>query len=55
MRLKASDSSGGKAKSIEDPAAAQGTEEQKLAKFREVRDEIKARVAAFLAGVLLPN
>lgn len=30
--------------SFEDPAAAQGTEEVRLAKFREVRDQIHARV-----------
>lgn len=34
--------------SFEDPAAFEGTEEEKLAKFREVRDQIEARVRAWL-------
>lgn len=29
---------------FEDPAAFEGTEEEKLAKFREIRDQIKARI-----------
>jgi len=33
---------------FDDPAAAQGDEEQKLAKFREVRDQIQATVKAFI-------
>ena len=33
---------------IEDPAAFEGTEEEKLAKFREVRDQIHERVKGFL-------
>jgi arsenate reductase len=33
---------------IEDPAAFEGTEEEKLAKFREVRDQIHERVKDFL-------
>jgi arsenate reductase len=33
---------------FEDPAKFQGTEEEKLAKFREVRDQIKARIRAWL-------
>ena len=33
---------------IEDPAAFEGTEEEKLAKFREVRDQINERVKDFL-------
>jgi arsenate reductase len=33
---------------IEDPAAFEGSEEEKLAKFRQVRDEIDARVQAWL-------
>jgi len=33
---------------IEDPAAFEGTEEEKLAKFREVRDQIHERVKVFL-------
>jgi arsenate reductase len=31
-----------------DPAAFQGTDEQKLAKFREVRDQIDARIQAWV-------
>ncbi len=34
--------------SLEDPAAAIGTIEERLAVFRRVRDEIKARLEAFL-------
>ena len=34
---------------FEDPAACQGTEEECLAKFRQVRDQIKARIKAWLA------
>ncbi len=33
---------------FDDPAAVQGTEEQKLAKFREIRDQIQARIASWL-------
>jgi arsenate reductase (thioredoxin) len=33
--------------SFEDPATIEGTEEQKLAKFREVRDQIAERVRTF--------
>jgi len=32
---------------FEDPAAFQGSEEEKLAKFRQVRDEIEAKVKEF--------
>jgi arsenate reductase len=35
--------------SFEDPAVAQGTQEQKLAAFRQVRDQIEARIQAWLA------
>lgn len=35
--------------SFEDPAAAQGSEEERLAVFRRVRGEIEARVKAWLA------
>jgi len=35
---------------FEDPAACQGTEEECLEKFREVRDQIEARIEAWLAG-----
>jgi arsenate reductase len=37
---------------FEDPARAKGTEEEVLDKFREVRDAIKDRVAAFLDEVI---
>ena len=33
--------------SIEDPAAAQGSEEERLATFRRARDELRARLQAF--------
>ena len=39
---------------IEDPSAAKGTEEQKLAKFREVRDQIQERVKDFLKDRNIP-
>lgn len=35
--------------SVEDPVAAAGTEEERLAVFRRVRDELSARVDAFVA------
>jgi arsenate reductase len=34
---------------FDDPAAAQGTDEHKLAKFREVRDQIEAAIKTFVA------
>ena len=34
--------------SFEDPSRAEGTDEQKLATFRKVRDQIEARLAAWL-------
>jgi len=34
---------------FEDPAAFEGTEEEKLNKFREIRDQVEARVKAWLA------
>ena len=34
--------------SFEDPAAFEGTEEEKLAKFRQVRDQIRARVDGWI-------
>jgi arsenate reductase len=37
---------------FDDPAKAEGTEEEKLAVFRRVRDEIRAQVEAFLTGKL---
>jgi len=36
--------------SIEDPAAAQGSERERLAAFRRVRDELRARLQAFAQG-----
>ncbi len=33
---------------FEDPAAFQGTEEEKLAKFREIRDQINEKIKAWL-------
>lgn len=36
--------------SIDDPADAQGSEEQRLQAFRRSRDEIKARIKLFLAN-----
>ncbi len=33
---------------FDDPAAAQGTEEERLAKFRQIRDEIDAQVRRWL-------
>lgn len=36
--------------SLDDPAAAQGGESDRLAVFRRVRDEIAARIRAFLAA-----
>ena len=35
---------------IEDPAAAQGSEEERLAAFRRARDELRARLQAFARG-----
>ena len=35
--------------SFEDPSAFMGSEEEKLAKFREVRDKIDQRIKAWLA------
>ena len=34
---------------FEDPAAASGSDDEKLAKFREVRDQIEAQVVAWIA------
>jgi arsenate reductase len=36
--------------SIGDPAAAQGSEEERLAAFRHARDELRARLQAFTQG-----
>ena len=35
---------------LDDPAAADGDDAARLAKFREIRDQIEARVLAWLAG-----
>jgi arsenate reductase (thioredoxin) len=40
--------------SFEDPARFEGTDEQKLAKFRQVRDLIDARVKTWLAEQNIP-
>ena len=37
---------------FDDPAAAKGTEEDRLMKFREVRDQIQARVKSWLSDNL---
>ena len=36
--------------SFDDPSRAEGTEEERAAVFRRVRDEIRARLEAWLAG-----
>jgi arsenate reductase len=36
--------------SFEDPSAFTGSENEKLAKFREVRDQIEQRIKSWLAG-----
>jgi len=36
--------------SVEDPAAAQGSEQERLTAFRRVRDELRARLQAFARG-----
>ena len=36
--------------SIEDPAAVQGSEEERLAAFRRIRDELRARLRDFAQG-----
>lgn len=38
---------------FEDPAAASGSDEEKLAKFRAVRDQIEARIQAWLKEIEL--
>lgn len=40
---------------FDDPAAFKGTEEEKLAMFREVRDQIDTRVRGWLAGQGIPT
>lgn len=39
---------------FDDPAKAEGTHEQKLAKFRQVRDEIRDRVISWVEGMRVP-
>lgn len=39
---------------FDDPSATEGTDEQKLAVFRRVRDEIKAKIKGWLAEVEAP-
>ncbi len=39
---------------IDDPAAVEGTDEEKLAKFREVRDQINEDVKSFLKDRKIP-
>jgi arsenate reductase len=36
---------------IEDPAAVEGSEEERMAAFRETRDAIESRVLDWLAGL----
>ena len=36
--------------SFEDPAAFEGTDEEKLANFRQVRDQIEARIKAWITN-----
>jgi arsenate reductase len=36
--------------SIEDPAAVQGTQEERLAAFRSIRDELRARLRGVVPG-----
>ncbi len=36
--------------SFQDPAAVEGSDEQKLAKFREVRDQIEIRIKSWVAN-----
>src|SRR5208283_2535721 len=39
---------------IDDPAALEGTDEEKLAKFREVRDQINEQIKSFLKDRKIP-
>jgi arsenate reductase len=39
---------------FEDPAKFEGSDEEKLAKFREVRDLIEARIRAWLNEMKIP-
>ncbi len=40
---------------FDDPASAEGTEAEKLLKFREVRDQIKRRIQAWLTELRNPS
>jgi protein-tyrosine-phosphatase len=35
---------------LSDPAAAEGTEEERLASFKETRDELRRRIGALIAA-----
>ncbi|MGA2077371.1 MAG: arsenate reductase ArsC [Terriglobia bacterium] len=41
--------------SIEDPAAVQGSEDERLTAFRRARDELRARLQAFAQGEIQPR
>jgi arsenate reductase len=41
--------------SFDDPSAARGSDEERLAVFRRVRDEIKVRMAAWLQQIPAPD
>ncbi|MDD5691981.1 MAG: arsenate reductase ArsC [Candidatus Omnitrophica bacterium] len=41
--------------SLEDPAEAQGSDEERLAFFRRIRDEIKNKVAAFIGMIFIES
>ena len=41
--------------SFDDPSEATGTDEERLAVFRRVRDEIDARIGAFVAAMAPPD
>lgn len=41
--------------SFEDPAAATGSDEERLAVFRRIREEIEARVRLFVADLVAPE
>jgi arsenate reductase len=40
---------------FEDPAACDGTEQQRIAKFRSVRDQIRAKIDAWMTDLALPG
>ena len=39
---------------LDDPAQVEGTDDEKLAKFREVRDQLDAHIRAWLAEMRIP-